>query len=333
MKRSSLLAVFGVASTVAITATWLFDSASIESMASTIQVNKSVAGFNVSIQENIPFKSSNETQTSLEDHLAVTSLKDTSPPNQFDIQNGQVIENESLLAIFEYFLSLDGELTIQEITNLLSLYAGSQLDPQQVAQVLAAFNQYYDFLQHMSVSQPLLDDQADLASKLNWIKQERRAFFGEDKAQQYFGYEESYDDYQLARLDIINDQQLSTLEKEAALVELSDTLTNDLRERTMARQQTKRLLKTARSISKKLTGIDKYNARLEAFGVEATQRLTALDQEREQWNNRLETYRAVADSIYQSGLSRQDQEAAISELRQRHFSGSEINRVATLDQF
>jgi len=71
--------------------------------------------------------------------------------------------------------------------------------------------------------------------------------------------------------------------------------------------------------------------RLSLVGPEATGRLEDLDQERQQWQQRMDDFSAEREAIlsYQ-GLAEDDKQAAIEELLENRFNANERLRVSSL---
>ena len=82
----------------------------------------------------------------------------------------------------------------------------------------------------------------------------------------------------------------------------------------------------------RLTPNELYQTRLQRYGFETTERLTALDNSRDTWHERYQQYAQEAESIRSSHLAIMDKNTAIDQLRQSHFSESELVRVAALDK-
>ncbi|MCG8314119.1 MAG: hypothetical protein MI976_12985 [Pseudomonadales bacterium] len=266
------------------------------------------------------------------DYISNTSIADTNPPAFFETNNGRLVRSESLRAIFDYFLSLDGELPLEKIREALIGYATTELSPAQSDEVLSTFDQYFNYLQTIHADQENLDPQLSLADKFEWIKSQRRQILGTDLAQSYFQYEENYDEYSLAKLDITNDTSLTISEKQQAIARLTQQLPQELRERERQDTAIKQAIETDREMQSRLTPNELYQTRLQRYGFETTERLTALDNSRDTWHERYQQYAQEAESIRSSHLAIMDKNTAIDQLRQSHFSESELVRVAALDK-
>lgn len=264
--------------------------------------------------------------------LEQTSMGDTSPPAFFKFENGDLIPSESLKAIFDYFLALDGELSLDQIRQILLNYANTELTEAQSAQALSAFDQYFDYLESIHAFQKTLDSTLTLQERYQWIKSQRRQILGDELTQSYFQYEEIYDEFSLAKFDIINDTNLTHVEKQRAIEQLHQQLPKELMAREQQDIAIQQAIKNDREQRDKLTQNDIYQQRLQHFGFETTQRLTDLDSDRQAWQERYDQYAIEAESIRSSDLAIMDKHTAIEQLRQRHFNGPELVRVAALDK-
>lgn len=269
-------------------------------------------------------------EQSFESAVAETSLEGTEPPGTFVFQNGQLQKNEHCRAIFEYFLAVSGELTQEQIESLLLRSAGKDLTDTQLLQIMTAFTEYQGYLEYMRTGENLYQDLSP-AQALEQIRQMRREFFGYQQAQQYFAYEENYDRYQVERMRLLGDDQLTESERQSQLAQLVSQLPEDLRER---QQHTLEIRRQLSQWQKANQAEDAFamEQKLSSFPPETRQRLLDLQAEREDWQQRYDAYAEEVQRLDTSGLSATDREAEITRTRQRHFSDSELARVAAWDR-
>lgn len=72
--------------------------------------------------------------------------------------------------------------------------------------------------------------------------------------------------------------------------------------------------------------------REERFGREAADRMAALDADRADWAARVTEYRSEREALLATMDDFAEREAALNDLRERHFSEDERKRVEILDR-
>ncbi|MCG8673726.1 MAG: hypothetical protein MI867_30390, partial [Pseudomonadales bacterium] len=206
------------------------------------------------------------------------------------------------------------------------------LTTEESQQVLAAFDEYFDYLDSINEAQQHIDPTLSLNEKHEWIKAQRQAILGDELAKRYFEYDEIYDDYSLAKLGIMNNPNLSPNEKLQAIDYLSNQLPEELVARESKDNEVKMALIHDQQQRQNLSLSELYQSRLNQHGYEATQRLTELDNHRLIWQERYDQYTQEAQAIRESNLAAEDKQLAIDQLREKHFNEPEQIRVATLDE-
>src|SRR5690554_2315273 len=154
----------------------------------------------------------------------------------------------------------------------------------------------------------------------------RKAFFGE---------EERRLQVMLDRQKILNDESLTDSERDRALAQLDQLLPEysvELRRRSRTVVETTMQVQQLREQG--ASEAEVRELRLQAYGAEATERLARLDQQRNQWQNRLGEYRqqkALIDN--NEGLAPADRQAAVEALRERIFTEEhERRRIRALER-
>ena len=72
--------------------------------------------------------------------------------------------------------------------------------------------------------------------------------------------------------------------------------------------------------------------RVNAVGLEATNRLEALDQENLQWNNKIDQYINKRNEVLNNNaLSQQEKQQQLNKIKQQNFNAQELIRVDTYE--
>lgn len=263
--------------------------------------------------------------------LEKTSLRGVDVPKSLSVDsNGQLIANEGLRTLMDFFLSLTGELDHNQIRALFLAAAQQQCGSACGIDAAALFDRYSNYLNAMTQQQAQLQDQDDLRTRLQMATALRREWLGAELASGLFEYEESYDAYRVSQWEVINDMNLSAAEKQQQLELLRSSAPPGL----LAREHDNDTLQSARLIQQQFKDDPSalYAARMELVGQEATDRLQQLDQHRAQWDQRYQQYRQELSVLQSAAISDEDRSQQVEQLRLRHFSDQESQRVAALDR-
>ncbi|MGH8081530.1 MAG: lipase secretion chaperone, partial [Lysobacter sp.] len=204
---------------------------------------------------------------------------------------GRPIADRDLRRVFDYFLTRTGERSQQQIRIDLQAYLHPVLDPAALTQVMAWFDSYVA-LQQASVSQAQAGgDLREGVMRLRALRSER---MGPQIAEAWWGDEDRYLDYTLARDDILADRGLDADQRAAKLRELDGSLTPARLAQLQQDDTTGLIAAQQRDFAeRKVPAGERFVERERTFGHEAAQRLADLDAKQAQWQQRLRDY-AVA---------------------------------------
>ena len=211
------------------------------------------------------------------------------------LENGTIMIDHSLRFYYEYFLSLQREISEGEISLLLVRDANKRYPSAAAIYVIELFQRYKNYLQKSNGI--ILKTQQDIA--LSAEEQQGIAITLQDT--------------------LFND------------VERSALFNNDFLDQHGDVHNTQGAYEHFKKMQRQLPLADIDVLRVENFGVEVASRFTALDEKRALWQQRLNDYQCEKQSIYESeGLHAMDKKQSIEDLQQRLFSLAEIRRVQSL---
>lgn len=249
---------------------------------------------------------------------------------------GELIIDGDIRRLFDYFLASLGEESLEASVARLRSHIEVQLSQPAEGQALRLLGQYLDYKRQLLI---LEKDHAQLADlnamreRLSAVRQLRAGIFDDQVHQAFFGLDEANDSFTLERLAIRHDRTLDAAAKGAAIdrlqaslpAELLDTLASQLQ--TELREQTKALQANGAT-----TG-ELRQLRQQLVGNAATERLEKLDQERQQWKQRLDAYLEEKALVENSrGLGETEKRAAIERLAAERFDENERKRVLVAEQ-
>lgn len=255
-------------------------------------------------------------------------------------EDGHFRPDADALALFDYFLAASGEEPPAVIRQRILDAIAQRLAPPADAEAVAFLDRYLDYREAV---RELAEGGAvppELARRLQWLRELRRAHFGVD-SEALFGSDETMTRIDLERRRVFMDATLSDAERAEQLAGLEEQLPESVREARRRASAPARVRDDVRRL--RAAGADPskvFAVREAAFGTEAAQRLAALDEERAAWDARVEAYRLDREALLaelggdalgpEHSLAESDQ-ARLEALRRAHFEEEELLRVRVMD--
>jgi lipase chaperone LimK len=253
-------------------------------------------------------------------------------------RHGNLLADHQILVLFEYHLAALEDEPLDQVLARLHYTLASQLDGPALGQARDLLQRYVGHKIALaeldaSVQPPESGDMtAALQDRLASVEAIRRQYFDEDEYQAFFALEHAQNAVAVQSLALRQDTTLTDSERRQAEERLKAMLPPAIRalnERIKRDGELYAYTEELRQAGASPEAI--YQERSEVLGPEAARELARLDQQREQWNQRLTAYQKERRAIRRSGLSEQDQAASIAALREQHFSGLERVRVEALE--
>ncbi|EDY86450.1 lipase chaperone [gamma proteobacterium HTCC5015] len=265
------------------------------------------------------------------------SLQGTEIDGSFRLDDqGNLIIEPQVLRVFEYFMTGIGEEDLQTIVQRVRrlIDAALPVTAQDDAKLLLA--QYLDYREQQSA---LLEagygnsaDLVGLRESFSQLKQLRREVFGAEHADALFASKEAYTRFNLNTMELTQrGGELSEMERIERTRQLASQLPPERRQQVEERLVQRELDHRTASMKEEGASAEELRQmRAQLVGVEAAERLGALDEERAAWDQRVARFRNDLDSALQDAGDIDDsQREAIVErvLSQHQFSDTEALRV------
>lgn len=265
--------------------------------------------------------------------LATTSLADTQVPAKLNIdRQGHLIVDSNSKAILDYFLSLSGEIPEQQIRSLLQQWASGTAGETAARELTTLHDSYQHYLRAFSSGDFAANNDSTIRDQLQRRQRLRDDILGADHASSFFADEDRYDQYSLQRHDILA-SELSDQEKELALTTLRQTQPEHLARQYQQQHQLRTLQKSEQAlIESGGDETDLFALHQEQFGDAAALRLQQLSRQRNNWKRKVDDYQQQRQKIQMSGLSDQDQQQQLEQLRNTLFSEAEQQRISALER-
>lgn len=260
------------------------------------------------------------------------SLRDSAPDGAVTLDaQGRVRPSMELRRLFDYFLSAIGELDLAAIRALLLAHVRSLHGDAIASDAAALFDRYVAFQQAQAAADvPTGQSQRD---RLAQLKELRRRLLDADMAEAFFGAEERYTEYTLARREIATDSALDDATRRRRIDELEAQLAPEQRAQMREANTPELVAEQNRQFETlALDAATRQSEREALFGAEAADRLAQLDAERVAWDARVASYRQARDALRaDTGLDPVARDRAITQLRARSFDEAEHQRIAALE--
>ena len=260
--------------------------------------------------------------------LVSNSQKDTQINCQIrtDASN-RLIVNEQTKDCFEYFITQYGEKTIEQIkADFLTYTKESYKDPvmSQISDLWTRYMQYREQLGNLQVPTADKESAKYYQQIVNNTQNLRKKFFSDYEIQGLFGTQDTYDQYTVDRMQILEDKTLSAIEKANKLQALFEKLPEDWKENLKQLNQLEDLRKLTAEIKARGGSADELRQmRTNLVGPEATQRLETLDVQRNDWKGKVTQYLAERDNIMKSNMSDSAKQSAVNQLKLQQFSNQQ----------
>lgn len=269
--------------------------------------------------------------------LLSPSQQDTEVNCQISMDgSNRLIVNEQTRNCFEYFITQYGEKSIDQIKKDFKAYIAQGHKEPALSQIYDLWDRYMKYREQLGNLQPPSDDKESpqyYRSIYSSTQNLRKQFFSDYEIEGLFGKENTYHEYTLKRMEVVNDKKLSESEKAKKLKALFDELPEDWKENLEQINKLEDLRKLTADIKARGGSSEEiHQMRLNLVGPEATQRLENLDSQRSSWKSSVNQYLTERDSIVKSNMSDSAKQQAVQQLRSQHFKTKEDQlRVSTFE--
>ncbi|WP_349928529.1 lipase secretion chaperone [Acinetobacter sp. A1-4-2] len=265
------------------------------------------------------------------------SQQDTEVNCQLRLDNAnRLIVNEQTRNCFEYFITQYGEKDLKQIQHDFKTYIQQNYKEPALGQIIDLWNRYINYREKLGDLQPPNIDKEDpqyYQSIFANMKNLRKQLFSDYEIEGLFGTEDTYHEYTLNRMTVLADKSLTEAQKAQKLKDLFNQLPEDWKANLEQLNKLEDLRKLTADIKARGgSAQDIHQMRMNLVGPEATQRLEALDEQRNDWKDKVNQYLDERDSIMKSGMSDEAKQKAVQKLRIQHFNKPQQQlRVGTFE--
>ncbi len=261
--------------------------------------------------------------------------------------NGKLIIARDIRHLFDYFLAAAGEEPMETIINRIEQHIREMIPPEAADEAVAILDSYLLYKQglyvlsdnHSSITEtddPTLTAAtiSEIGSILEQRKEMRRRYMREDVVDAFFGDEEMYEEFTLQHLSVKLNEDLTNEEKEIEIQQIVQQYPESITTYWQDDIKQKELNNAISQLRDQADSSEEiYELRKEAYGKEAADRFSALDEKRSQWQSRINEYIKSKQSIMDAqDLTQEEKHQAIENLGQESFSDRELMRVKVIEE-
>lgn len=250
--------------------------------------------------------------------------------------DGNLIVGLELKDLFELYLSAMGEEDLADILLRIQSALAQQLTAPALGQGYDALKRFIDYkveLANLEKQQPdgNLSELENIRQQKEILAAIQQEYFSPIESAALFAAETEYDTFMLEHLTIQQNEDLTTLEKQQQIESLEASLPEEVRAGRESAMAPAKVYQQAQVMKAEgQSDADIYQMRSQALGEEAATALSQLDQQRNQWQQRVDIFSSMYESISASGLSKADQQSEVNALLARDFDVIESIRVRAL---
>lgn len=253
------------------------------------------------------------------------SQQDTEVNCQLRLDNAnRLIVNEQTRNCFEYFITQYGEKDLKQIKHDFKTYIQQNYKQPALGQIIDLWNRYINYREKLGDLQPPNIEKEDpqyYQSIFANMKNLRKQLFSDYEIEGLFGTEDTYHEYTLNRMTVLADKSLTEAQKAQKLKDLFNQLPEDWKANLEQLNKLEDLRKLTADIKARGgSAQDIHQMRMNLVSPEATQRLEALDEQRNDWKDKVNQYLGERDNIMKSNMSDEAKQQAVQKLRTQHFN-------------
>lgn len=255
------------------------------------------------------------------------AFRGTNIPGEIIFLDGELELNRNLRRVFDYFLSVRGSISQEDIDALFAEYLDKRFNRDEKSRVLNIWQKYLELLD--AESNLSLDLGGEWShDKLVLIMNERRALrdeiLGAEMREGFFAADERYEALQLAIM--LKKESGAAIDAKAMAFEYLKPEEAEARLKTHSYLRLKELKKESGSWRGEV-----ISQLAEGYGEEAVQRLEESEIRKLHWQEKRKMYLAIKESLVLEGASREDLESLLRTETEDFLQDHELRRMQALD--
>lgn len=244
-----------------------------------------------------------------------------------------LIIDQDLRHWLDFYLSAIGEVNLQQIIAMMQQEIDKLPNPgrDQAHTIMDQYLAYKQELGEYDKRELLAVDSNNnieqLSNRLDWQMRLRRRYLADDVVESFWHNDEVIDNYALEKL-VIRNSDISDTDKEAQLLALEKSLPDSLASFKKELYVASNLLEKEKELSQSDDPTELRNLRIQEVGIEATDRLEAIDKTQNTWRLKVLSYRDEKQRLSAiEGMSTIDKENILAQYREDNFADNERLRL------
>lgn len=244
-----------------------------------------------------------------------------------------LIIDQDLRHWLDFYLSAIGEVNLQQIITMMQQEIDKLPNPgrDQAHTIMDQYLAYKQELGEYDKRELLAVDSNNnieqLSNRLDWQMRLRRRYLADDVVESFWHNDEVIDNYALEKL-VIRNSDISDTDKEAQLLALEKSLPDSLASFKKELYVASNLLEKEKELSQSDDPTELRNLRIQEVGIEATDRLEAIDKTQNTWRLKVLSYRDEKQRLSAiEGMSTIDKENILAQYREDNFADNERLRL------
>lgn len=268
------------------------------------------------------------------------SLRDSVLPLSLDVSvDGDLVINKKIQSLFDFYLSALGEESLEVVVARIKQRLELQLASPALDQAYDILTGYLQYLNEVTAirQQYKQDVQGeysldDVINARKLVLDARTEFLDPEVIAVFFEQTDQYEEYMLGLAAVTQNSALTREQKQQVKADLDAAAPEWL----LAQQQNANQLNEYRNQYQELKSQGATEDELrdftqQQFSPEVAERLVELEEQRQQWQLRLNEYRDELNGIITTDMDEQQRQEQTEQLRELYFSEQEIKRVRALD--
>jgi len=252
-------------------------------------------------------------------------------------ENGQLVINENIKHIVEFFLMATQEEGREQAIARLNEYIDMTLPSDAAKQALVIAQNYLSYKDSLETPDIPMNSELGNEETLKKLKAAladkksvRRQHLGEPVSDVLFGHEERYDDFSLNRLEINANTALSDDEKDQHIAQAENDLPPAMAQKMRSKRQEKNLLQKIDQLKEEGGNSQEIHAlRTTFYGQKAADRMAYLEDNSDAWQEKVSQFYREQDFISaQSDLNQDQKSQLISDAKNTIFTPKEQIKLA-----
>lgn len=277
------------------------------------------------------------------------SLRGTEVDGEFEVDaSGHLKITNGIRHVFDYFLSTVGEEPVDTIIARIRAYIHSKLKEPAAGEaehILDGYIAYKRGLQNLQSQQQAMQQAAQsggqasididaVRHQMEQVQALRTQYLSPEVIQAFFGDEDAYDRYTVARLQVIQNKSLSAAQRAQHLAALEQQLPASIQDSMKTINQYQNLQSLTTDCQQRhCAPAELRQIRENLVGSDAADRLENLDKDNAVWDQRMNSWYSQRDAILKTpSLSDQDRQSQLAQARNGLFNDSERVRVEALER-